>query len=523
MTLDQIELMVRQANPVPDVSMLEHVDAPVLLDQHRRMDMETMDRTTAEERPSKPGRGLWLGVAAAIVIAVAGLVLLQRDDDPDEVVPSATTQPATTVVPATSATPVTTAAPADTIPLDSAEAAAAAETASSLFDALAANDAEAMAALLTPGALTETYGGMDELRIELDWNEAQGFKRIPGACQAQAAVQEGIVVRCPYDFHAIRSDELGLGPFTDNYIDFTVSEGSIVAVSEQAGFMTNGFSDLVWTPFSAWVIRHHSEDGPLMYEDWPRNTMQLISEESIPVWDRLTREYVNANRVGFVGFPPEGAVPSEPVSGQIVRTFEWCEDAPEADRTLRLCSAEVRVYDDGRVIWYFQGNIPEGANPSTTGWLEQQLTPAGIEFVRSLDAPSDPRDLALTLRDWMFWGAARWADPTIKPFVPTHYTVCVQPVPAPAAGGAALSSDVLPAQAANIENGWTWLENPDRTARQGLLTYCSDQPVEEARAFRDALTQVGAAPGEAETGAALEYRLADGTGNTTYIVFEPVL
>ena len=55
MTLDQIELMVRQANPVPDVSMLEHVDAPVLLDQHRRMDMETMDRTTAEEQPSKPG------------------------------------------------------------------------------------------------------------------------------------------------------------------------------------------------------------------------------------------------------------------------------------------------------------------------------------------------------------------------------------------------------------------------------------------------------------------------------------
>ena len=517
MTLDQIELMVRRANPVPDVSMLDHVDAPVLLDQHRRMDMETMDRTTAE-RPSRPGRGLWLGVAAAIVIAVVGLALLQRDEDPDEVVPSATTAP-----PATSAAPATTLPPTTTVPLDSADAAAAAETASSFFDALAANDAEAMAALLSPDALTEIYDGMDGLRIELDWNEAEGFKRIPGACQAQEAVEEGIVVRCPYDFHAIRSDELGLGPFTDNYIIFTVSNGSIVAVSEQPAFMTNGFSTLVWTPFSAWVVQNHPEDGPLLYLDWPRNTSQRISEESIPVWDRLTREYVDANRVGFVGLPPEGAVASEPVAGQIVRTFEWCEDAPEADRTLRLCSAEVRVYDDGRVIWYFQGNIPEGANPSTTGWLEQQLTPAGVEFVQSLDAPGDPKELALALRDWMYWGAARWAEPTIKPFVPTHYKVCVQPVAAPVAGGTASSSDVLPAQAANIENGWTWLENPDRTARQGLLTYCSDQPVDEARAFRDALSQVGAAPSEIETGAWLEYQLADGTGNTTYIVFEPVI
>ena len=141
------------------------------------------------------------------------------------------------------------------------------------------------------------------------------------------------------------------------------------------------------------------------------------------------------------------------------------------------------MYDDGRVIWYFQGNIPEGANPSTTGWLEQQLTPAGVEFVRSLDAPGDPRELALALRNRTYWGAARWADPTIKPFVPTHYTVCVQPVPAPAAGGTASSADVLPAQAANIQNGWTWLENPDRTAAPGIAHVLLGSAGRRGRAF----------------------------------------
>jgi hypothetical protein len=66
-----------------------------------------------------------------------------------------------------------------------------------------------------------------------------------------------------------------------------------------------------------------------------------------------------------------------------------------------------------------------------------------------------------------------------------------------------------------------WLENQDRTGRQGLLTYCSDQPLAEARAFSNALPHVGGAPGDVETGVYLDYQFADGTGNTTSIVFEP--
>ena len=141
-----------------------------------------------------------------------------------------------------------------------------------------------------------------------------------------------------YDFHAIRSDELGLGPFTDNYIDFTVSDGSIVAVSEQAAFMTNGFSDLVWTPFSAWVVQNHPEDGPLLYLNWPTNTSERISEESIPVWDRLTRE-VRGRQSRRVRRPPTGRCRRQRAGVRSDRQDLRMVPGPRRKRTERCGSA----------------------------------------------------------------------------------------------------------------------------------------------------------------------------------------
>jgi hypothetical protein len=43
----------------------------------------------------------------------------------------------------------------------------------------------------------------------------------------------------------------------------------------------------------------------------------------------------------------------------------------------------VWVYADGRVVWDMEGNFPYGANSVTTGLLEQHLTPAGVELLRS--------------------------------------------------------------------------------------------------------------------------------------------
>jgi hypothetical protein len=83
---------------------------------------------------------------------------------------------------------------------------------------------------------------------------------------------------------------------------------------------------------------------------------------------------------GFVGLPPEGATPSRPESGELVVHFSGTSATlpPRPHRFVR-----VWVYADGRIIWDREEPIPEGANEFTSGYLEQRLTPEGVELVRS--------------------------------------------------------------------------------------------------------------------------------------------
>ena len=94
MTHDQIREMVRRVNPIPDPSMLEIVDVPVLTTPlERRTEMQIDDRPGTEVQADRNRRrGPLVGIAAAAVILIAGLVLfLTRDDTPvAEPAPNAT-------------------------------------------------------------------------------------------------------------------------------------------------------------------------------------------------------------------------------------------------------------------------------------------------------------------------------------------------------------------------------------------------------------------------------------------------
>jgi hypothetical protein len=85
---------------------------------------------------------------------------------------------------------------------------------------------------------------------------------------------------------------------------------------------------------------------------------------------------------GFIGVPPEGAMPSTPESGELV--LQWMGRSATVDGAPL---ARVWVYADGRVIWSQNasrsGQIPEGANELSSGYLEQRLTPDGAELLRS--------------------------------------------------------------------------------------------------------------------------------------------
>ncbi len=80
---------------------------------------------------------------------------------------------------------------------------------------------------------------------------------------------------------------------------------------------------------------------------------------------------------GFIGLPPEGATPSSPENAELVVNFYG------RSTTLGGPLSRVWVYADGRMIWHREGEVPEGANERTSGFLEQRLTDEGVELLRS--------------------------------------------------------------------------------------------------------------------------------------------
>jgi hypothetical protein len=112
--------------------------------------------------------------------------------------------------------------------------------------------------------------------------------------------------------------------------------------------------------------------------------------------------------VGFIGVPPVGATPSAPERGELVLHLygrSATHARPHPTDGLHSPIFRVWVYADGRMIWdhsdqaregrFAEWRIP-GVNP---GFLEQRLTPEGVERLRSevveLLAPS--RSLLETL------------------------------------------------------------------------------------------------------------------------------
>jgi hypothetical protein len=85
---------------------------------------------------------------------------------------------------------------------------------------------------------------------------------------------------------------------------------------------------------------------------------------------------------GFFGLPPVGATASAPESGELVLHWEGRSATLDGAPLTR-----VWVYADGRIVWSQtasrRGRIPEGANELTSGYLEQRLTPDGVELLRS--------------------------------------------------------------------------------------------------------------------------------------------
>jgi dipeptidyl aminopeptidase/acylaminoacyl peptidase len=130
----------------------------------------------------------------------------------------------------------------------------------------------------------------EDLPLLTSFLEAQGYEQIlVEACRVTGSFSFGTEVRCRFDFHAIRSDEIGLGPYRGSYWDLTVRDGEIAEVS--LDWEIAKFSPQMWEPFADWVSAKHPKDFEAMYMGGGSNFS--LTEQSIRLWKQRSREYVN--------------------------------------------------------------------------------------------------------------------------------------------------------------------------------------------------------------------------------------
>jgi len=165
------------------------------------------------------------------------------------------------------------------------------EVAANFVRAFSHLDATQAQRLIADGAditgLTGTGSTPSDLRREMAWLAATGFKQHYGPCGPSGSSMLGTEVSCPFEFQALRSDEFGRGPFTGSSMGLTIDQGKVVVASWTLN--TETFSPRVWEPFAAWVSKHYPGDVDVMYAQ--PMSLESHTPASIRLWRQRTKEY----------------------------------------------------------------------------------------------------------------------------------------------------------------------------------------------------------------------------------------
>lgn len=224
-----------------------------------------------QRRTDPLARRLLIGVAAVMLLLIAGAC----DGGAD--------------APITDQPPAATGASED--PAD----ATAEEVAAGFLEAFGAFDVDQAMTYLADDAVIASMSTNDDLRLLISYLEATGYRQTVDPCEGTGTSSSGTTVRCAFDFHALRSGELGLGPYTGAAFDLVVLDGEITRASQ--GWEIGEFSPQVWEPFADWVSATYPEDAAVMYTDGTYSGVRL-AEGSIRLWERHTREFVEESGTG---------------------------------------------------------------------------------------------------------------------------------------------------------------------------------------------------------------------------------
>ena len=285
---------------------------------------------------------------------------------------------------------VTDQTPVDTSFLPAPAPAAApteAETvAANFLVAYAAYDADAAAAFLPVDAdASGLWNRAADWRLELQYMQATGFRLMVTGCEERGSSSTGVVVQCPFEYHALRSGELGRGPYASNFIDLTVRDGKIASRSMYVDYIDNGFDAEMWHPFAVWVSTEYPDDAAVMYNDGSGDDGERITPDSIPLWEQRTREYVQLAQSPYV---VEATQICGAATDRLVRSSDGDgrEDAEMASGLAEQAFAELSALPP-----------PEG-DPALAAQIDQLIARSGqyidvLNQIAAFEAAAVPREL----------------------------------------------------------------------------------------------------------------------------------
>jgi hypothetical protein len=209
-------------------------------------------------------------------------------------------------------------------------------------------------------------GTLEEFRLYISFLEAQGYKQMLDSCEELGSSASGTSLRCTFDYHAIRSDEIGLDPFTGSSFLLTVRDGEIVRASKTWAIAE--FSPQMWEPFATWVSTAYSEDAAVMYADGTYSGARL-TEESVRLWEKRSREYV---KVELAEMAP---------MVEIAESFMEARNAYDAEKAMSLLA-------DGATALLMHDNAMEPDMP--TARLDREELALALEAERLYGVRYEP-------------------------------------------------------------------------------------------------------------------------------------
>jgi hypothetical protein len=260
-TFDQIDRMVRAANPAPESALVD-VDLDLLPDSERRDDMRTdqaLDRDPViGERPPKPSPPHWLGVAAALVAVVAVMAVLTQTGPVEHEPPVADSEAALLAI------------------------------AQTMAQAMAEGDSATLLGLLSDDAEVDiaTYR-IEDIPVIGEFWAASEMQLTPGECRLRPAPASGEsrVARCEFTMTNAWAEALDVAA-VDTDADIRIEGGEVTTALLR---MPGRFMAQTFDRFTAWRDQAHPEAIEIMHEG--RRTASL-SPEALELWREYTEEFV---------------------------------------------------------------------------------------------------------------------------------------------------------------------------------------------------------------------------------------